>query len=267
MRHIGFLGSLTAVVLLVAPGPAQSQVQVKPPAQPAAPSGQTDYALPNVAKRNWTGDLDGIIKRRQIRIITAYSKTYYFVDRGVQRGLAYDVGQILETDLNKKLKTKNIRVHVLMVPVARSQVIPALLEGRGDIAMANLTTTPERLKQVDFTNPTNRNVAEILVTGPGAAPIGSVQDLSGKEVYLRKSSSFYESIDKLNAEFAKSGKAPVKVRLAPETLETEDILEMVNAGLVKATIADSHIASFWQQIFSKLTLHPEVAVRTGGQIG
>jgi ABC-type amino acid transport substrate-binding protein len=214
MKHVGFLGTLTAVVLLVAPGPAQSQVPVKPPAQPAAPSGQTDYTLPNVAKRNWAGDLDGMVKRRQIRIITAYSKTYYFVDRGVQRGLAYDVGQILETDLNKKLKTKNIRVHVLMVPVARSQVIPALLEGRGDIAMANLTITPERLKQVDFSNPTFKNVSEIVVTGPGAEPIASVQDLAGKEVYIRKSSSFYESIEMVNAEFAKTGKAPVKIRLA-----------------------------------------------------
>ncbi len=235
--------------------------------EPAASSGQEDYRLPNVAKRKWVGDLDGMIKRRQIRIITAYSKTFYFVDRGVQRGLAYDVGQLLETDLHKKLKTKNIRVHVLYIPMNRDEIIPALLEGRGDIAMANLTITPERLKQVDFTNPTTRNVSEIVVTGPGAEPIASVQDLSGKELYLRKSSSFYESVTMLNAELAKAGKAPVKIRLAPETLETEDILEMVNAGLVKATITDGHMAAFWKKIYPKITLHPDVAVRTGGEIG
>jgi len=174
---------------------------------------------------------------------------------------------LLETELNKKFKTKKMRVHVLYVPVARDQIIPALLEGRGDVAMANLTITPERLKQVDFTNPTTANVSEIVVTGPGAAPIASVQDLAGKEVYIRKSSSFFESIEQLNAEFAKDGKPPVKIRLAPETLETEDILEMVNAGLVTMTIADAHIAVFWKQIFPKLTLHPDVAVRTGGEIG
>ncbi len=267
MRHVGFLGTLTVAVLLVAAGHAHSQAAAKSSGEPAAPSGQKGYVLPNVAKRNWTGDLDGMIKRRQVRIITAYSKTFYFVDRGVQRGLAYDVGQIFETDLNKKLKTKNVRVHVLMVPVARDAIVPALLEGRGDVAMANLTITPERLKQVDFSNPTSKNVSEIVVTGPGAEPIASVQDLAGKEVYLRRSSSFYESIEKLNAEFAKAGKAPVKVRLAPESLEIEDILEMVNAGLVKVTIVDGHIATFWKQIYTKLTLHPEVAVRTGGEIG
>ena len=263
MKHVALLGSLAAAMLVVAGGLVEAQAPAKAPAPPA----QKGAALGNVVTRSWTGDLDGMIKRRQIRILTAYSKTFYFTDRGTQRGLAYDLGQVLEADLNKKLKTKNVRVHVLYIPVARDEIIPALLEGRGDIAMANLTITPERLKQVDFANPTTRNVSEIVVTGPGAEPIASVQDLSGKEVYLRKSSSYYKSIERLNAELAKAGKGPVKVRLAPETLESEDILEMVNAGLVKVTIADAHIATFWKQIFPKLTLHPAAAVRTGGEIG
>ena len=262
---VGFVAALAGTLLLS--GTSLAQAPVKPPAGPAAPSGQKGYALPNVAKKNWTGDLNGMVKRRVIRILTAYSKTFYFVDRGVQRGLAFDLGQLFETDLNKKLKTKNVRVHILFVPVNRDEIIPALLDGRGDVAMANLTITPERLRQVDFSNPTSKNVSEIVVTGPGAEPIASVQDLAGKEVYLRKSSSYFESIERLNAEFAKAGKAPVKVRLAPETFESEDILEMVNAGLVKVTIADAHIAVFWEKIFPKLTLHPDVAVRTGGEIG
>ena len=119
---------------------------------------------------------------------------------------------------------------------------------------------------MDFSDPVNRNVSEIVVTGPGADPIASVEDLSGKEVYVRKTSSFYESLEKLNAEFAKTGKAPVKVRLAPENLETEDILEMVNAGLIKITIADSHIAEFWKKVLPKIVIHPEAAIRTGGEI-
>jgi len=267
MRHRGYLGALMATALLLATGHAHSQAPSTPPAAPAAPSGQAAYTLPNVVTLKWVGDLDGMIKRRQIRILTAYSKTYYFVNRAVQRGVAYDIGQLLEAGLNKKLKSRRLRVRVLMVPVARDEIIPALLEGRGDVAMANLTITPQRLEQVDFTNPFIHNVAEILVTGPGAQPVASVQELSGKEVYVRKSSSFYESIHTLNAEFAQAGKPPVKVRLAPETLEIEDILEMVNAGLVPATIVDRHMAMFWAQIFPKLTLHPDVTVRTGGEIG
>lgn len=263
------LGFFAAFVgMLVGCSAALAQAPKKPAAGSVPPSAEKGYALPKVAALGkWTGDLDAMVKRRVIRILTAYSKTFYFVDRGVQRGLAYDFGQLFEAEVNKKIKAKNIRVHVLYVPVARDQIVPALLEGRGDIAMANLTITPERLKQVDFTNPTARDVSEIVVTGPGADPIASVQELSGKEVYIRKSSSFHESVEQLNTELAKSRKAPVKIRLAPETLETEDILEMANAGLVKATIADAHIAVFWKKIFPKLTLHPDVALRTGGEIG
>jgi ABC-type amino acid transport substrate-binding protein len=158
-------------------------------------------------------------------------------------------------------------VHVFFVPVAGDELIPALREGRGDIAAANLTITPEHLKLVDFSDPTRRNVSQVVVSGAGAAPIASVEDLAGKEVYVRKSSSSYESIEALDAEFAKAGKAPVKVRPAPEELAVEDILEMVNAGLVKLTIADDRIAELWEQIFKKLTLHKDIAIRTGGEIG
>ena len=240
-----------------APTPAQA-----PPKPPAATTG-----IPPAAKvKTWTGDFDAMVKRRAIRVLVPYSKTFYFVDRAVQRGLSYEVTQFLEADLNKRLKTGNIKVHVVCIPVTRGEMIPALLEGRGDIAMGNLTITPERLKQVDFTYPTAKNIVEILVTGPGADPIATVEDLSGKEVYLRKSSSYYQSIETLNAELAKAKKAPVKVRLAPEHLEDEDVLEMVNAGLVKMTIVEDYLANFWTQIFPKLTPHPDVKVRVGGEL-
>ncbi|MDG4551565.1 MAG: transporter substrate-binding domain-containing protein [Candidatus Contendobacter sp.] len=254
MKTIPALAVFAIALFMLAAAPAQ-----QPPAAP--------YALPDVTARPWTGDLDGMIKRRQIRILVSYSKTFYFVDRGSQRGLAYDVGRLFEDDLNRKLQNKHVHVHVVFVPVVRDQFIPFLLEGRGDIAMANLTITPERLKQVDFTEPTRRNVAEIVVTGPASASVTTVQELSGQEVYVRQSSSFRESLERLNAEFAKTGQAPVKLQLAPENLESEDILEMVSAGLVKATIADDHIAEFWQQIFPKIVLNKNATIHTGGDIG
>lgn len=237
----------------------------QPASTEAKPEASPDYKLPDATAVKWTGDLDGMIKRRQIRVLVANNKTHYFVDRGTQRGLSYDFMRMFEDDLNKKLKNKKTRVHVVFVPVSREDIIPALLEGRADVAVANLTITPERMKRVDFSEPVSRNVSEIVVTGPGGEPIAGVEDLSGRELYVRKTSSFYESLEKLNAEFAKSGKAPAKVRLAPENLETEDILEMVNAGLIKITIADSHIAEFWKKVLPKIVIHPEAAIRTGGE--
>jgi membrane-bound lytic murein transglycosylase MltF len=223
--------------------------------------------MTNVADKKWTGDLDGMIKRRYIRALVPYSRTFYFIDRGTQRGLAYEALRLAEDDLNKALKKKNVRIHMVFLPVSRDKMIPYLREGKGDLAIGNLTITPQRLKEVDFSIPTSKNVSEIVITGPASKPIADKQALSGQEVYVRKSSSFYESLEQLNAELAKQKKPPVRIRLAPENLEVEDLLEMVNAGLVKATVADSHTAEFWKQVFPKIVLNTGSAIRTGGELG
>ncbi|MCU0580464.1 MAG: lytic transglycosylase F, partial [Desulfobacterota bacterium] len=220
-----------------------------------------------MADKKWTGDLDGMIKRRQIRALVPYSKTFYFIDRGTQRGLAYEALRLAEDDLNKALKKKHVRIHMVFLPVSRDKMIPYLREGKGDLAVANLTITPQRLKEVDFSNPTAKNISEIVVTGPASKPIADKEALSGQEVYVRKSSSFYESLEQLNAELARQKKPPVRIRLAPENLEVEDLLEMVNAGLVKATVVDSYLAEFWKQIFPKIVLNHGAAIRTGGELG
>jgi len=256
---VGILALLSGLALIAPTTAAQTPAQTST----TGSSGKSGLALP---REKWIGDLDGMIKRRIVRVLVPYSKTYYFVDRAVQRGLSYDVTRLLEADLNKKLKTGHMRLSVVCIPVNRGQMIPGLLEGQGDIAMGNLTITPERLKRVDFTQPFMRDAVEIAISGPGAQPLTTAEDLSGKEVYLRKSSSYYESIESLNAQLAKAGKPPVKVRLAPENLEAEDILEMVNAGLVKITIVEDYLAAFWKQIFPKLTPHPEAIVRSSGDI-
>jgi membrane-bound lytic murein transglycosylase MltF len=113
-------------------------------ARPGARQGTaaTTGIPPAKVSKTWTGDFDGMVKRRVIRVLVPYSKTFYFVDRAVQRGLSYEVTQLLEADLNKKLKTGNIKVHVVCIPVTRGEMIPALLEGRGDIATGNPTITP-----------------------------------------------------------------------------------------------------------------------------
>ena len=149
----------------------------------------------------------------------------------------------------------------------RDQLLPALAAGKGDIAGANLTITPERQKLVDFPSPVLANVSEVVVSGPASPKVASVDDLSGKEVFVRKSSSYYESIVALNQKFAAAKKSPVKVKEAPETLEDEDLLEMLDAGLIALIVVDKHKADFWKQIFPRLTVHADVAVRSGGDVG
>jgi membrane-bound lytic murein transglycosylase MltF len=227
---------------------------------------------PTIVMQPWKGDLDGMIERGMIRVLTAYSKTFYFSDKGVQRGATYDAFRVFEEDLNKKLakqqklKQKNLKVKVVFIPVARGDLLQALVEGKGDIAASNLTITADRQKLVDFSVPVYANVSEVLVSGPGAPALKRVEDLSGKEVFVRKSSSYYESLVAVNQRLAAANKPGVIIRPAPEALEDEDLIEMVNAGLIPLIVVDKHKADFWKQVFPKVTVHDSIAVRSGGDI-
>ncbi|MEN8210832.1 MAG: lytic transglycosylase F [Thermodesulfobacteriota bacterium] len=224
------------------------------------------FAEPLRLDKHWAGDFDGMSKRRVIRALIPYSKTSYFLDGVDQRGLEYELIKEFEKYINKKLNTKTLKIHIVVIPTARDRLLPALTEGLGDIAAGNITITPERQKQVDFSDPYLKDVDEILVTGQKTASIRTLNDLAGKEVYVRASSSYYESLKRVNAEFKKIGKKPIKLVLADEYLEDEDLLEMLNADLIPMIFIDSHKGRFWSQIFNNITLHPDIKIRSGGQI-
>jgi membrane-bound lytic murein transglycosylase MltF len=181
--------------------------------------------------------------------------------------VSYDAFREFEDYINKKLKTGTRKVKMVYLPVPRDKLLPWLAEGRGDIAAANLTITDERRESVDFGRPVYKNVSEILVSGPGAPEIKNIDNLSGKDIHLRPSSSYYEHLLRLNKTFKKEGKAPVKIITASEYMEDSDLLEMVNAGLISMIVVDDYKAKFWAQIFNKIKLHPEIAINSGGNIG
>jgi membrane-bound lytic murein transglycosylase MltF len=214
----------------------------------------------------WVGDFDGMAERNTIRALVPYSKTFYFLDGADQRGLTYEFLSQFEKSINEKLKRKTMRVHVIVIPTKRDRLLPDLADGHGDIAAGNLTITSERLKQVDFAAAMLTGIDEIIVTGPKSPQIQTRDDLVGKEIHVRASSSYYESLKRLNLEFEKAGKKQMKLKMADDFLEDEDLLEMMNAGLIPMIVIDNHKGTFWAQIFKDLTLHPEIKLRTGGQI-
>ena len=216
--------------------------------------------------KKWSGDFDGMAERHLIRALVPYSKTFYFLDGADQRGLTYELLKEFETYVDKELQRKSLKVRLVVIPTKRDRLLPALVEGLGDIAAGNLTITPVRQKQVDFSASHLTGVDEIVVTGPGATAVETLDDLAGKEIHVRKSSSYYESLMQLNTRFKNSGKAPLKIVLADDLLEDEDLLEMMNVGLIPMIVIDSHKGEFWAKVFKDLTLHPNIKVRTGGQI-
>ena len=230
----------------------------------AAPEEPLSIDLKSIA---WTGDLDVMATHRAIRVLVPYSKTLYFVDfQGVQRGICYDFMRTFEDALNKRIGRDKLRVNVVFISVPRDQLIPMLLDGKGDVVAANLTITPKRAQSVDFIVPAATGVREIIVTGPGAPALRSLDDLSGQEIYVQRASSYYESLSALNERLRQRKMIPIRLREAPGRFETEDLLEMANAGLVRTVVADDYLAHFWKQVYPNLTVHDELVVRNEGDI-
>ncbi len=228
-----------------------------------------DMTPEDLRNRNFmsTEDLDYMIDNRVIRVLMPYSKTFFFFDGAQPKGLSYEGALNFEKFLNEKLKNKHLRVRVLVIPTTRDKLFPQLLKGFGDIAIGNLTITEDRLKLVDFSSPFLGNVDEILVTGDKDSAIKSLFDLAGKEIHVRKSSSYYGSLLNLNKVLVSAGKPKMRIIAANEILEDEDLLELLSAGLIPRIIIDKHKGEFWAKILPHIVLHPDIKVNSGGRIG
>lgn len=249
---------------------AASQAATPAPASaPVPPAAAGDRRL-NLANQPRFGDFDAMLERRLIRVVVPYSRTLYFNELGHERGLTAGLMRDFERYLNKKYQSSLGKrpLTLVIIPTTRDQLLPALLAGKADIAAGNLTATETRLKQVDFVAPRDRTpVRELVVTGPKSPALAKLDDLSGKTVHVRQSSSYFESLTALNARFKKEGKPPMKLVMLPDALEDEDAMEMLNVGLVQILVVDDWKAKFWAQVLPGIVVHEDMAVRDAGYIG
>jgi membrane-bound lytic murein transglycosylase MltF len=219
--------------------------------------------LSRLASQRWSFDLDSLAARRVIRVLVVPSRMLYFVDRGAQRGTAYESVREFERALNRKLRTGALPVECVFIPVARDQIFSRLAEGRGELAVAALTVTPERRRMVDFSVPMYDEGREVVVTGPDAPPLGALEDLAGREVYVRASSSHAEHIRELNQQWARQGREPIVIRAADENLEDGDVLELVNAGVIPIAVVDGADADFYRPLLSAVTVRDDLVLKSG----
>jgi membrane-bound lytic murein transglycosylase MltF len=214
----------------------------------------------------WRGDFDGMVERRIIRAVVPFGGYQFYYEDGRPKGATYDLLQRMESHINKELGRRNVKVYVVVIPVSRDELIPALLNGHADLVAGDLTITPERSALVDFARPMLKDIDEVIVTGPGAPPIENLEDLAGHEIVVRESSSYYEHLQALTADFEDRGLAPPDIQFADEILEAEDLLEMVNGGIINTTVMDDYKAEFWATVFPNVVVREDLVINEGGSI-
>jgi len=120
------------------------------------------------------------------------------------------------------------------------------------------------LEIVDFVVPQDRKaVREVIVIGASAPQLASVDELSGKIVHVRLATSYYDTVMALNQRLKKEGKAPVAIVDLSSALEDEDILEMLNAGVIQVVVADDWKANMWAQILPKIKVREDLVLDEG----
>jgi membrane-bound lytic murein transglycosylase MltF len=221
-----------------------------------------------MAVKPWTGDFDAMVERRMIRVLVPYSRTLYFNDKGRDGGITAEAVRDFEAYVNRKYKTGKRPITVYLAPTTRDRLLSDVAAGRGDIAAGNLTITEAREAVVDFVNVDRAApVQEIVVLGVHAPALAGIDDLAGRTVHVRRSSSYYESLDALNGRFLADGKDAMTLKLVPEALEDEDMMEMANAGLIDVLVVDDWKARMWKAVLPRITVRDDVVLREAGQVG
>ena len=244
-----------ALVLAIAGGviwflPSRSPVPASaPPAVPIlapTPAVVEEEEAPDegiAANPPWTGDLDGMVERRLIRLLVVPSRTDYYLDQGEPKGVTAEYAREFERRLNRRFQTGARPIRVVFVPVVRDDLLPGLGSGKGDIAAANLTITPERRQIVDFSPPIRSDVREIVVTEPELPTLASLEDLAGREILTRRSSSYWDSLEALDGRLRADGLMGLRLQAVLEAVDDEDLLELVASGRLPLAVVDDHKAA------------------------
>jgi membrane-bound lytic murein transglycosylase MltF len=274
--HIKLIFVLAGATTVFAAGFGGTRNQVplrfEPRQQPASATSQDQAShstasleLPITFERR-VGDLDSMLKKHEIRALVVPSRSGFFYDKGHPQGIYFEALDEFQRFVNRRFRTGSLKISVTYLPVRPEQLENALLEGVGDLVAYGVEVTPEREKKVLFTTPIDSNVKQVIVTGPKAPTITGLEDLSGKEIYVNPLTVYYENLQHLSESFQKAGKLPILVKKADPNLTDEDLLEMVNAGLIPATATINIRAEFWSKVFPHLILHSSIVLKEDGQL-
>ncbi|HEY1731856.1 MAG TPA: lytic transglycosylase F [Terriglobales bacterium] len=241
--------------------PAQSAPASTAVSQDELPPPDNGMMLPlNFSKH--TGDLDEMVKRRNIRALVILNPIGFFYDQGQPRGVMYETMEDFQRFVNQKLKLGNPGVKVSFLPVTPAQAEGSLLDGMGDIIANGIVTSPEREKIVAFSTPILTGVDQVVISGPGFGEVNSIADLSGKTIYVNPLTTYYQNLQKINAELKKAGKPPIDLKEADKNLNEDDLIQMVHGGLLPATVTTTARAQLWSKVFDNLKTYPSSPIAT-----
>lgn len=208
---------------------------VEPP-PPATAQERFALALTGHRRKTYVGDLPDLRTRGVLRVLTRNNSTSYFLYKGVEAGVDYELAQWIAEEMK-------VRLEMVVAPTQR-ELVPWLLDGRGDVIIAGLSTAAARADRVHFTRPYIETPWVVVVKRPpkkkgkaaNEAPVvTSLAELAGKDVVVKPSSGAMKRLRGLEV-------PGLVARAAKETEESEDLLDEVGDGKAFACVIEERIA-------------------------
>lgn len=179
-------------------------------------------------------DLPQIHVQGELRALTLYSPSSYFIYRDKEMGYEYELCSMLANDLGLHLK-----IIVAPNPVT---MVRMLERGEGDMIAYNMPITTEN-KSLFMYCGREFLTHQVVVQQkkPGADRIRSVTGLIGKTVVVHKNSRYLTRLESLNQELG----GGINIEAIPhDSFTVEDLIGQVATGQIDYTIANNNIAQF-----------------------
>ena len=188
-------------------------------------------------------------KNKVITFVTMNSpNTYYVNGDNESAGLEYDLAKLFIKDLGNDPKYKGVQLK-LIVANHIDEVLPAVLNGKADIAAADLSVTEVRKKRIDFTIAYNDVQQQVVFNKTSnAKPPKNFKDLVGPHIAVPTGTSFVERLRKLGE------LEPGLMWQERDDADSEQLITEVALGDIEYTIADDHLIAILQNY------HPNLGV-------
>ncbi|WGS59265.1 transglycosylase SLT domain-containing protein [Vibrio lentus] len=220
------------------------------------------FEVPDNAHKSYIGDFDVLQKKGVVRVLVSGDVGFYHIENGKPKGILAEQIHYFQ----RTLKVRDPLLRVQVIPVERSELLSALNQGRGDIAVANLTVTKERKQLVDFSIPFRSDIDELLVTNHSTPLITDITQLQGKEVWLKQNSSYISSVHTVNKQLEQNGMVPIYIHLLNNNIQDLELLDLIKRGKITATIVDSHKLELWGNLEQDIRIHRDLAFRHNADI-
>ncbi len=172
------------------------------------------------------GDINSLQQRGELRILIHSQQELYLPRNGRPQDIDVDMLERFASEQGLEL--------TLIAVEKYENLMPYLLEGKGDIIAANMTVTEQRQQQLAFSVPLDL-ISEHLISSKNN-PLTALSQLSERQLAVQKGTSFWITAEKLQAEFT-----GLKIKTLAGEMSHDEVFDFISQNPEYLTLADSNV--------------------------